>query len=140
MGNTQSVQKVNFEDVQKIIKTPEKYLLINTLNITEQRCLIYGTVPITSEVDVINKFMEKKTIYIIIYGKNACDDSVRKKYTQLIELGFSNIYIYPGGMFEWLLLQDVYGNEEFNTTINEIDILKYKGNSELSTLMLRDVT
>ena len=29
-------------------------------------------------------------------------------------------------MFEWLLLQDIYGNELFPTTSKELDILKYK--------------
>ena len=30
-------------------------------------------------------------------------------------------------MFEWLLLQDIYGDDEFPTTTKELDILKYKG-------------
>ena len=29
-------------------------------------------------------------------------------------------------MFEWLLLQDIYGNDDFKTTQEELDILKYK--------------
>jgi hypothetical protein len=49
-----------------------------------------------------------------------------KKYLKLQELGFSNIYIYPGGLFEWLCLQDIYGHDSFKTTKQEIDILKYK--------------
>ena len=36
-----------------------------------------------------------------------------KKQKQLVSLGFKNVYIYLGGMFEWLLLQDVYGQKEF---------------------------
>ena len=35
-------------------------------------------------------------------------------------------------MFEWLLLQDIYGAEDFNTTQDELDILKYKPQTALS--------
>jgi hypothetical protein len=41
-------------------------------------------------------------------------------------LGFENVYIYRGGMFEWLLLQDIYGFDEFQTTSKITDLLKYK--------------
>ena len=58
-----------------------------------------------------NKFQTK----IILYGKNSTDNLCDKKYKQLCELGFSEVYIYAGGMFEWLLLQDIYSNNEFPT-------------------------
>ena len=63
---------------------------------------------------------------IIIYGKNSSDQSIIIKYNQLLNLGFKNIHIYPGGLFEWLLLQDIYGSDLFQTTNDEKDILKYK--------------
>jgi len=47
-------------------------------------------------------------------------------------LGFLNIYVYLGGIFEWLLLQDIYGDEEFPTTSKIIDILKYSGQNKVS--------
>ena len=40
MGNTPSVNKVNFEDIQYAIKQSNSCLLINTLNPNEQSCLI----------------------------------------------------------------------------------------------------
>ena len=40
MGNGQSMQKINFEDVQTAYKNPEIYLLINTLSELDQGCLI----------------------------------------------------------------------------------------------------
>ena len=67
-----------------------------------------------------------REINIIIYGKNSNDETIYKKYKQLQELGFTNIYVYPGGLFEWLLLQDIYGTEDFPTTTKELDILKFK--------------
>ena len=54
------------------------------------------------------------------------DITIFKKYEQLSKLGFSNLYIYVGGLFEWLCLQDIYGKEDFPTTCDELDILKYK--------------
>ena len=60
---------------------------------------------------------------------NANDNSTLTKYEQLVKLGFYNVFVYPGGMFEWLLLQDVYGDELFATTKKELDILKYKPQS-----------
>ena len=41
-------------------------------------------------------------------------------------LGFTNIALYLGGLFEWLLLQDIFGFDNFPTTTKTIDILKYK--------------
>ena len=138
MGNTQSIQKINFEDIQIAIKNPESYLLINTLPLSEQKCLIKNTCNAEKEIEIINKYMKSynKNIKIIIYGKNSNDYTTQKKYEQLISLGFYNIYIYLGGMFEWLLLQDIYGQEEFPTTNKELDILKYKPNSSLNICLL----
>ena len=127
MGNTQSIKKINFEDMQIVIKNPEIYMLINTLSPSDQQCLIVNTILANDEESIINKFMkENKNIRIIIYGKNCNDDTTNKKYQQLMSLGFYNIFLYTGGMFEWLMLQDIYGKELFPTTKKELDLLKYK--------------
>ena len=128
-----SIKYVNFEDIQLICKN-QKYstILINTLLLNQQNCLIKTTVPAIQEENIINQFIQQKqlTNYIIIYGKNNNeDDSIIKKYKQLKNLGFTNIFIYKGGLFEWLLLQDIFGEEEFPTTSKENDILKYKPTS-----------
>ena len=96
MGGTQSIQKVNFEDIKK--KTQK--ILINTLSINEQSCLIIGTIPIEQEEKIINDNIHNKKINIIIYGKNTNDETIYKKYKQLLNLGFTNIFIYPGGLIE----------------------------------------
>ena len=127
MGNTQSMKKINYEDMQTIIKNPEVYFIINTLPLSEQQCLIVNTTLANEEEIIINKFMkENKGIRIIVYGKNCNDENVNKKYQQLLSLGFYNIFVYFGGMFEWLLLQDIYGKDLFQTNKKELDILKYK--------------
>jgi hypothetical protein len=139
MGNAQSIRKINFEDVQNVIKKSELYLLINTLPENNQECLIKNTMPVSQEESIINTYLKNgKKIRIIIYGKNCNDELIYKKYQQLLSLGFYNVFIYMGGIFEWLLLQDIYGIDEFPTTKKQVDILKYKSNSTLNTLLLEN--
>ena len=115
----------NFEKIQEHIKN--KAIIINTLESTNQECLISGTIGIEEEIKLLNAYLKtNKTILIIIYGKNSSDISVIKKYKQLQSLGFTNIALYLGGLFEWLLLQDIFGFDNFPTTTKTIDILKYK--------------
>jgi len=126
MGNASSTRKVNYEDTQEAIKD-KKTLIINTLKADNQSCLITRTTSVQSEVKILNESLRRnKEVRIIIYGLNANDDTTLTKYEQLIKLGFYNVFIYPGGMFEWLLLQDIYGEELFVTSKKELDILKYK--------------
>jgi hypothetical protein len=139
MGNKQSSSiKINYEDVQYIIKNSEGHLLINTLSSTEQNCLILNTININNEENVINSCIKRgaKDIKIVIYGKNSNDEKLYNKYNQLYSLGFYNVYIYTGGLFEWLMLQDIYGENEFPTTKKELDILKYKPNKVLNVPLL----
>jgi hypothetical protein len=136
MGNSQTLKKINFEDMQDFIHS-KNCIIINTLNEKNQDCLIDGTVSIDDEIKLLNEYMSKnREINIIVYGMNSCDDSVINKYKQLIQLGFYNVYVYSGGLFEWLLLQDIYGEEQFKTTKKELDILRYKGNKIKNLLLL----
>ena len=126
-GQLTKLPNVNFEDVKWIIKNKENHaILINTLDKHNQECLIKNTVICDKEEKIINDYMKHGNITIIIYGENTNDETVTKKYNQLVTLGFSKIYIYSGGLFEWLCLQDIYGAEEFPTTSKQLDILKYK--------------
>ena len=94
MGNAQSMQKINFEDVQLAYKNPEIYLLINTLSQSEQKCLILNTININQEEALINKYMNgDKNVRIIIYGRNSNDEKIYNKYKQLVGLGFINIFV-----------------------------------------------
>jgi hypothetical protein len=135
-GTNMSIPKINYEDVKLSINN-SNYLLINTLPNHEQNCLIYKTIHFSSEEQIINDLVNNnKSHNIIIYGKNCNDDSVYKKYNQFIDLGFTNVYLYLGGLFEWLLLQDIYGKDIFKTTSNELDIIKYKSNSILDKKLI----
>ena len=128
MGNITSItqiQKYNFDDVRNSMR--DNPLLINTLPDNLQMCLISETVDIANEVKILNDHLRtQKDKMIIIYGKNNNDETIIAKYKQLTGLGFVNVHVYIGGLFEWLLLQEVYGEENFPTTSLELDILKYK--------------
>lgn len=130
MGNiTHSIKKVNFEDMQLFIQDKE-IMIINTLDANMQTCLIKHTIPAHEETAKLNVLLKKNPeTTIVVYGMNACDEKIVLKYNQLIKLGLCNVVVYPGGLFEWLLLQDIYGEEPFPTTEKEHDILKFKGES-----------
>ena len=122
------ISKIGFEDVLYALKNSEQYLIINTLMKDNQHCLIQNTISIDNEESIINEYINKNMchkIKIIIYGENSSDESVETKYKQFNDLGFET-YIYGGGLFEWLLLQDIYSHGEFPTTTKILDILKYK--------------
>jgi hypothetical protein len=132
MGNISSINKVNYAYVQKCIHNrSETILLINTLSYDKQDCLISNTISASNEEEIINKYLKSnKSIKILIYGENCIDNKVIDKYNQLYKLGFINICVYLGGIFEWLLLQDIYGDEEFPSTSKIIDLLKYGGHNK----------
>ncbi len=119
--------------MQTAYKNPEIYLLMNTLPLSEQLCLISNTLTPQKEETLMNHYLNSnKNIRIIIYGRNSNDETIYKKYNQLLSLGFTNVYIYLGGLFEWLMLQDIYGFDDFPTTSRQLDILKYKPNQKLN--------
>jgi hypothetical protein len=137
MGNQNSIQRINFEDIQYAIKNKNKYVIINTIPSCDQDCLIPNTIDIKNEESIINNLISKNiNINIIIYGINSNDMTIYDKHEQLSKLGFINIYLYSGGIFEWLCLQDIYSDELFPTTKKELDILKYKPNSKLNQIYI----
>jgi hypothetical protein len=114
MGNTIS-GLINFEELKEMKSCGA--IIIHTMN-EEEKVLISGTVSAEKESEKINKMLSKNDYEkdIIIYGRNCHEyEKLVKKQKQLASLGFKNIFIYLGGMFEWLLLQDVYGEKEFPT-------------------------
>ena len=136
MGAGQSIKRINFEDMQYCIKNKERFIIINTLTENEQSCLIETTIPASDEVNIINEQINNPTKNIVIYGRNCNDEKVNEKYKQIKGLGLYNLCIYTGGLFEWLCLQDIYGDDEFLTT-GRVEILDYKPRKQIiSTLLL----
>ena len=138
MGNYNSINKISFYDIQNIItNNSNNYIIINTLQENEQQCLITNTLTANMELQLFNNnihnFLDKN---IIIYGKNCNSNKIYDKYQQIKKMGFLNVYLYLGGLFEWLLLQDIYGHDEFPTTTKELDILKYKPDNIINNFLL----
>ena len=79
--------------------------------------------------------MNSPNVMIIVYGKNSTDITILHKYEQLVKLGFTNVHIYTGGIFEWMLLYEIYGKDLFKITQYEIDILRYRPKSVLLAAM-----
>ena len=59
MGNSVSINKINFEDVQEAVKND--YIIINTLQYSNQNCLIENTLAASVEVTKINSLISSKT-------------------------------------------------------------------------------
>ncbi len=111
MGNSYSI--ANHDDVKEAVS--RHGLLIHIMD-CKQHILIYGTIPADIEEESINNTINKNDFdkIVIIYGKNTHDiEALVKKQKQLASIGFKNVKIYIGGLFEWALLQDIYGSKEF---------------------------
>ena len=128
MGVMYSMPSYNYHQLQDRIKKNENdIILINTLPLTRQDCLIKGTLKAFIEVEFINKLLKtNKNKEIIVYGIHHTDLSVITKYNQLKKIGFKNVYIYFGGLHEWLMLQEIFDITNFQTDGNIKNIVDYK--------------
>jgi hypothetical protein len=126
MGQIYSSYKhYTFKELQTKIETNRNdFVLLNTLDLNRQNYLIHGTIHGSHENDIVNQLLKKdKNKEIIIYGQNHHDLKVIDKYNKLKKLGFANVYIYFGGLFEWALLQEIYGESNFQTDGKIKDLL-----------------
>lgn len=124
MGNTVGISLCTFDAVRRAA-LDERSLLVCTL--ARDACVIDGTVRIDDEEATINAILKSKAqaqYGVVVYGRNCRDDTVVRKCKQLSALGFG-VQCYVGGMFEWLLLQAVYGDDEFGATA-DADALLFK--------------
>ena len=129
MGNTTSLYSLHckYNIIQDYVCIPENYCiefgekiyLITVMNKNDTKKFIKGTTPVNEEESIINQVIKQNKmdeVTIIIYGKDACDQRVYTKAKQMLELGFKRTRIYTGGMFEWSLLLELYGDENFPTS------------------------
>ena len=128
MGNIYSTySSYDFDILSNKIISGYDMVLINTMSDTQQGCLIKNTIHANKETDLINElFKINKKKEIVIYGKNHRDLKIIEKYNQLKKLGFTNVHIYFGGLFEWLLLKEYYGEINFPIDGKMGEISQYK--------------
>mgnify|MGYP000226777342 CR=1 FL=1 len=120
---------INFDTMINAIRQPDKFIIINVLPLHEQDCLISGTIDASQEEYILNQMIQSITTpdkKIIVYGKNCNDKTIDSKITQLQSLALNDIFVYKGGLFEWMLLQDIYGDTQFSTTRKVLDLLRFK--------------
>ena len=69
MGNSQTINKINFEDIQFILKTDQKYIIINTLGEQEQSCLLPKTVKAHEEVELLTNLLKmgRKDVKLVVH-------------------------------------------------------------------------
>ena len=81
MGVMYSMPSYNYHQLQERMK--HDIVLINTMDIKRQFCLIKGTLKAENEVEIMNKLLKtNKNKEIIVYGIHHTDLSVIKKYNQ----------------------------------------------------------
>lgn len=114
MGISISLEKVSALDIKYIQQERMKdfYIITTLKHSLNPTPLINGTIEPTEEEPVINSLIKNKEFDkgIIIYGANSNDVKVIEKYKQIMKLGFTNVFVYIGGLFEWLLLSEAYPN------------------------------
>ena len=94
MGATTSTHRVSFSEMQQHIMVNSPSIIISTLPVNKQHCLIPRTVSPKDEEKVINEAISKdKNAIVIVYGTNCNDLSVDRKHKQLIGLGLANAKI-----------------------------------------------
>lgn len=134
------IEKCSFEDIQSYINKKKANPMSNP-NILLIHCLpssIKNMIQFSlNSVDEVNKITENINnnnfnIIIILYGLNSNDTALVEKYNRLLEHGFERIYVYLGGLFEWLCLQDIYGSDEFPTTETDLDLFQYRPQRNIS--------
>jgi hypothetical protein len=124
-----ATHRVGFEDVIAMrgrAGAGAGALIINTLPAAAQHCVIAGTVDCGDEETRINALVRAgaaSNTAVLIYGEHACDPAPETKRAQLRGLGFVDVMVYVGGLFEYLLLQDIYGADAFPTRGRETDLL-----------------
>lgn len=144
-------QSASFDDVLKAQKHPHQYLLLASTHLS----LYIGQTVVSSAeeslfLDRYREAVEEDTSFlsffggrteeegkekkdttpkkrVILYGKNARDASPNEKKKELIRRGMSptDIYVYRGGLSEWILLQDIYGEDKFTTSQKVHDLLEF---------------
>jgi hypothetical protein len=121
MGNA-CVPKANFEQMQEALRT--RAVIINVLGEKEQGVLILGTQTLATEVAAVEAAISSKAV-VYVYGTNDHDARAVAKCEQLEKLG-AKPRLYVGGLFEWLLLQDIFGAEHFPTTAKTNQLLDFR--------------
>lgn len=88
--------------------------------------MIPGTVPAADEERRVSAVLASSAdVAVWVYGRHSTDKTPYRKAEQLLQLGISNVAVYPGGMLEWALLADACGEATFPLSGTLGDVLDF---------------
>ena len=117
------IKEIGVTDFIKLIRT-DRVLLFNGLKKQYHSCVIPGTIPYSDMRKVIKNMSVEHipVVYCANYSCNASHKFAEKKLGHL-----ETVYIYSGGVFEWLLLQKKYGKKKYPTSGDcDIENMKHR--------------
>ena len=117
------IKEIGVTDFKKLLGTG-RVLLFNGLKKQYHSCVIPGTIPYPAMRKVI-KNMEEEDIAVVYCANYSCNASHKFAEKKLGHL--ETVYIYSGGVFEWLLLQKKYGKKKYPTSGDcDIENMKHR--------------
>jgi len=117
------IKEIGVTDFTKLLGT-DRVLLFNGLKKQYHSCIIPRTIPYSDMKKVIKNMKEENiaVVYCANYSCNASHKFAEKKLSHL-----ETVYIYRGGVFEWLLLQKKYGKKKYPTSGDcNIEYMKHR--------------
>jgi hypothetical protein len=122
MGNTQSSAAADGDRIARVgpnaITNPTTpLLLLAAPSIDAQPWRINGTLDADHEESQINRLVENRSSgnqskHIVYYGLNSTDTTPETQARKLAKHGLV-ASVYGGGLFEWALLRELYGNTTY---------------------------
>jgi rhodanese-related sulfurtransferase len=117
------IKQIGVTDFKKLLGTG-RVLLFNALKKDYHSCVIPGTIPYTVMKKVI-KNMKEEDIVVVYCANYSCNLSHKFAEKKLGHL--ETVYIYSGGVFEWLLLQKKYGKKKYPSSEDcDIDNMQHR--------------
>ena len=135
MGASISFNVVNHQGVLDALK--EGNILITVISNHTDATLIKGTLGEAEELRHVNEIIRKKNLdeRIFVYGENCSDSRVYSKARQLKKLGLKEVFVYTGGIFEWMLLGEVFGQDQFPVHGRVTNVVDHAGESFVSLII-----
>ena len=116
------IKIIGSEDLILLMNKHSAYLF-NALPSSYTNCNIKNTITKNNSLKIIKNLVKSKDIIIVYCANSTCKAS--HEFIKNNLKGFKNVYLYSGGLYEWLLLQNYYGKDKFGTT-GKCKIEKFK--------------
>lgn len=117
------IKEIGSTDFKKLLGTG-RVMLFNGLKKQYHSCVIPSTIPYSDMRKAIKSMTSEHipVVYCANYSCNASHKFAEKKLGHL-----DTVYIYSGGIFEWLLLQKKYGKKKYPTNGDcELEHMKHR--------------